>query len=61
MNGVLTTRQVAEKLQVTMPTVITLIHKGKIVAFRVGYRYRVTNEELQHFIDNGQSASNTEE
>ncbi len=61
MNGVLTTRQVAEKLQITMPTVITLIHSGKLVAFRVGYRYRVTTEELQRFINNGQKASHTED
>lgn len=60
MDGILTTRQVAEKLQVSLPTVVTLIHKGKLVAFRVGYRYRITEDELQRFINNGQQAGHTE-
>jgi excisionase family DNA binding protein len=60
LNGILTTRQVAEKLQVTTATVVTLIHRNKLAAFRVGYRFRIKAEELQRFIDNGQQASHTE-
>ena len=47
----LTTAEIAEKLNVTPKTVRTLIENGDIKAIRIGKLYRVTKEEFDFFLE----------
>jgi len=47
---VYTSQEVAEKLKLNVETVYDLINAGKLRAFKIGKRYRITEEALQDFI-----------
>ena len=46
----LTVDQVAEKLNITRNTVISIINKGSIKAIRVGKQFRIPEENFNQFI-----------
>src|SRR5262245_39642674 len=43
-------REVADKLDVTIETVLKRLHEGSLKGFRVGRAWRITDEALQEFI-----------
>jgi putative molybdopterin biosynthesis protein len=47
----LTVEQVASRLSVAERTVLRLIKKGELVAFRVGNEYRIEETELQAYLE----------
>lgn len=58
MNGSLTINEVANQLKVQPNWVRQAIHDGLITAFRVGNRLRITEQELQRYIDNHKEGGN---
>ena len=48
----LTTKDVAERLNVTTRTVRNLIECGKLKAYKIMKDYRIEEKDLQEFIDN---------
>jgi excisionase family DNA binding protein len=46
---ILTIMEVTVDLKVANETVYRLIHSGKLKAFKIGNRYRVTEEELKRY------------
>lgn len=48
---VYTLKQVAELLQVSRQTIYNYIRDGKLQATQTGKEYRVTNEQLEAFIN----------
>lgn len=50
MQNLMTTKEVAEKLKVSRQMVSKLVKEGKINAFRVGQRYRFTDEEIERYL-----------
>jgi excisionase family DNA binding protein len=48
-----TPRQVAEKLNKTIDTVLRWINEGLLPANKIGGRWQVTEEDLQMFLDGG--------
>jgi excisionase family DNA binding protein len=47
----LTTKEVAEKLRVTVRTVHKLIEEGELTAFRVGSQWRIPPEEVDAMLE----------
>lgn len=47
----LTLQQVADRLQVSMPTVRRLVGAGKLKAVRIGRNLRVRPEDLSKYIE----------
>jgi len=52
MNGSLTTNEVASQLKVQTGWVTRALRLGALNGFKVGNRWRVTEQELQRYIDN---------
>lgn len=52
MNGTLTVREVATQLKVCPRTIVRALHRGLIKGFKIGNRWRVTEEELLRYIGN---------
>lgn len=50
MSEFLTTKQVAEKLNIAISTVTFYIRTGQLKAIKLGKGYRVTEENLENFI-----------
>lgn len=46
----LTVEEVAKKLKISKYTVIRLIHGGKLEYIKIGNRYRISPEALEHYI-----------
>lgn len=46
-----TIKQVAELLQVSKQTIYNYITSGKLQATKAGKEYRITNEQLEEFIN----------
>lgn len=46
---ILTISEVAADLKVRNETVYTLIRSGRLKAFRIGNRFRITQEDLEKF------------
>lgn len=46
---VLTVNEVADDLKVRSETVYNLIRSGRLKAFRIGNRFRITEEDLEKF------------
>lgn len=44
----LTIKQVQQELKLSKPTVYKLIREGKLKATRIGHRWRVREEDLEH-------------
>jgi len=55
MEQLLTPEQVAEKLQLSLITVKRWLTAGKLPGYKVGRQWRVSEEQLQQFIEGGQS------
>ena len=51
MNKLLTTRQVAERLQLEISTVRKYIREGLIPATKVGHQWRVNCDDLREMFD----------
>lgn len=47
----LTTREVADKLKIDPTTVTYYIRKGQLKAIKLGRGYRVSQEELERFLE----------
>jgi excisionase family DNA binding protein len=54
-NDFLTVEQVAQALQVHWQTVLNYIKSGKLRALRLGKGYRISQEDLQKFIQQNQT------
>jgi excisionase family DNA binding protein len=48
--NILTVEEVAKRLRVSHQTVRKLIEEKKLEAFRVGFKWRITEEALERFI-----------
>ena len=59
MNGILTVRQVAERLQVNPETIYRWLRKGKLVGYRANKLWRIAEDELELFLKQRQEPSNT--
>jgi len=46
----LTTKEIAERLKVSRPTVVMLIKGGKLKGIKVNNQYRVTEENFEAFL-----------
>jgi excisionase family DNA binding protein len=51
VNNLLTTREVAQRLRVHINTLHSLIHSGKLKAIKIEGRWKVTETDLQEFVD----------
>ncbi len=56
MDGMLTIKQIADRLHVNKATVYTWVHNGKLNAYKAGNLWRITEEQLQEFLNHGQEA-----
>lgn len=54
----LTVAEVADVLRVSTMTVYRLIKNGEIAAIRVGKSYRISESELQAYLDSGEVRAN---
>jgi len=54
-NDFLTVEQVADKLQVHWQTVLNYIKGGKLKALRLGKGYRISQKDLEKFIQTNQT------
>jgi excisionase family DNA binding protein len=45
--GLLTTRQVAERLEISIPRIHQLINEGRLIAEKVGRDYVIREEDLK--------------
>ena len=48
---ILTLRETAEYLQMSIPTIYLYVRKGKLPAKKMGNRWRFSKEALQRFLD----------
>ena len=61
MNGILTVRQIAEKLQVNTETVYRWLRAGKLTGYRANRLWRVGESDLEAFLKRRQEPVNTRE
>ena len=61
MNGILTVRQIAEKLQVNTETVYRWLRDGKLVGYRANRLWRVGEQDLEAFLKRRQEPVSTRE
>jgi len=57
-NNLLTPEQVAGILQVHVLTIYGYIRQGKLDAIRLGRSYRITPQDLAHFIESNRIKNN---
>lgn len=50
MNGILTVRQVADKLQVNKQSVYRWLRAGQLAGYRANKLWRVAETDLEHFL-----------
>lgn len=58
--NVYTTQEVADILSVTQRTIYNYIASGQLKAAKIGKYWRVTEEQLQNFLDSGTDEDYTE-
>jgi len=61
MNGILTVRQIAEKLQVNTETVYRWLRDGKLTGYRANRLWRVSEQDLEAFLKQRQEPVSTRE
>ena len=61
MNGILTVRQIAEKLQVNTETVYRWLRNGKLTGYRANRLWRIGQSDLEAFLRQKQEPVNTRE
>jgi len=54
MNSLLTVKEVAKILRINYRKVLDLIHLGELPAYRVGGSFRITEEQIQKYLDSSQ-------
>jgi len=57
MNGILTVRQIAEKLQVNTETVYRWLRDGKLTGYKANRLWRVSEQDLGAFLQRRQEPS----
>jgi excisionase family DNA binding protein len=57
-NNLLTPEQVAGILQVHILTIYSYIRQGKLDAIRLGRSYRITQQDLEQFIESNRIKNN---
>jgi excisionase family DNA binding protein len=57
-NNLLTPEQVAGILQVHILTIYSYIRQGKLGAIRLGRSYRITQQDLEQFIESNRIQNN---
>jgi excisionase family DNA binding protein len=57
-NNLLTPEQVAGILQVHILTIYSYIRQGKLDAIRLGRSYRITQQDLEQFIESNRIQNN---
>lgn len=55
MSELLDRKQVAEKLGVSVQTIMRLITRGELAAYRVGAQYRIAAEAVNVLLDKSQT------
>jgi len=50
MNGILTVRQIAEKLQVNTETVYRWLRNSKLTGYRANRLWRISEQDLEAFL-----------
>lgn len=61
MNGILTVRQIAEKLQVNTETVYRWLRDGKLAGYKANRLWRVGEQDLEAFLRQRREPSGTRE
>ena len=61
MNGILTVRQIAEKLQVNTETVYRWLRDGKLSGYRANRLWRIAEQDLEAFLKQRREPVNTQE
>lgn len=61
MNGILTVRQIAEKLQVNTETVYRWLRNGKLTGYRANRLWRIGEYDLEAFLRQKREPVNTRE
>ena len=61
MNGILTVRQIAEKLQVNTETVYRWLRDGKLTGYRANRLWRISEQDLETFLKRRREPSRTQE
>ena len=61
MNGILTVRQIAEKLQVNTETVYRWLRNGKLTGYRANRLWRIGESDLETFLKQKQEPVFTRE
>ena len=61
MNGILTVRQIAEKLQVNTETVYRWLRNGKLTGYRANRLWRIGESDLETFLKQKQEPAITRE
>jgi len=61
MNGILTVRQIAEKLQVNTETVYRWLRKDKLSGYRANRLWRVSEQDLETFLKRRREPVSTRE
>jgi len=61
MNGILTVRQIAEKLQVNTETVYRWLRDGKLTGYRANRLWRISEQDLEAFLRQKQELVGTRE
>ena len=61
MNGILTVRQIAEKLQVNTETVYRWLRDSKLIGYRANRLWRVSEQDLEAFLQRKQKPVSTRE
>jgi len=59
MNGILTVRQIAEKLQVNTETVYRWLRDSKLLGYRANRLWRVSERDLEAFLQQRREPVNT--
>jgi len=59
MNGILTVRQIAEKLQVNTETVYRWLRDGKLTGYKANRLWRVSEQDLGAFLGRRQEPAST--
>jgi len=59
MNGILTVRQIAEKLQVNTETVYRWLRNGKLAGYKANRLWRIGDLDLNAFLQHRQEPDDT--
>ena len=52
-----TVQQIAEKLKVNYRTILDRIHLGELDAYKIGGAYRISNKQINNYLDKNEYKS----